>query len=281
MSADQTFPPAGFVYQMPMLPTDTAPMPHVSAFVSKGLQLNEIYGLIGLKGIELISKAFYTRVYGDTEAPWFRDIFQDIPMEMSVRSMPFSTAIELFDFFQIHNQVTFFVQRFGGDPWYGSMKKDDAFIMHGTELQDLLTSSLYAVHAAFVISPKMLHRWMHHMRNALSEVDLGARGEEIRTVLMDWFWTFGNDTVNCTNSDPKAPHNVYDHHKRAGTYAPHAHAHAHAATPPAAPVHTNGAEAKEKREKKEKKHKEKKAKGKKDKKDKTHEHSTVAPTPAP
>lgn len=118
--------------------TSTAPPP------DQPLRVRDLFAELGEARIQALSQEFYDRVYGtthapimmmmmtfffflmmvmmltmmgnaaDEEEPWFRDMFAETaatPKDLAVFS-----------------QVSFFVQRFGGDPFYGGLQKDSAFV---------------------------------------------------------------------------------------------------------------------------------------------------------
>mmetsp|Transcript_5343 Transcript_5343/g.15065 ORF Transcript_5343/g.15065 Transcript_5343/m.15065 type:complete len:169 (+) Transcript_5343:103-609(+) len=147
------------------------------------IQLEDLFGILGVDTIHDIATAFYDGVYADDEEPWFRDLFDGrSDKELSIFS-----------------QETFFVQRFGGDPMYGGMEKDDDFVEH--------------VHRTVKMTPRGLRRWMQHMRKALLKAIPDQKFKDapaIRSLLMDWFWDFGAHMLNSpddasTQTPAKAP----------------------------------------------------------------------------
>lgn len=136
--------------------------------------MRDLWNLLGEEKIKALSQAFYDRVYADEECPWFRDLFlvdSSTPKDLAVLS-----------------QVGFLVQRMGGPKYYGGMVKESWFIRD--------------VHTHFRITPKGYERWMHHMKLALDDVDMGPRAEEVKAVLLAYFSAFGKSTIN--NTDEKA-----------------------------------------------------------------------------
>ena len=72
-------------------------------------------------------------VPADDEEPWFRDMF----------AVTAATPKDL----AVFSQLSFFVQRFGGDPYYGGLQKDSTFIRE--------------VHSHFRVTPRVRHRAAH------------------------------------------------------------------------------------------------------------------------
>jgi truncated hemoglobin YjbI len=89
-----------------------------------------------------LSTNFYTRVFADDAAPWFRDMFAD-----------FTTLPQA-----IENQVAALAVRFGGP-------EPDADAENPHPLQRTMRT-----HRLFTITPRGLDRWMLHMRAAVQEV---------------------------------------------------------------------------------------------------------------
>ncbi len=166
------------------------------------LTVKSLYKELGEARIAALSQAFYDRVYGkelifkksnqiksnkistyhlkhffiskaDEEAPWFRDMF----------AITAATPKEL----AAYSQMTFFVQKFGGDPYYGGMVKDSSFMRE--------------VHQHFAITQKGYERWMKHMRETLEVVDLGPRAAEVKQVLLAYFSAFGKSIINKEDND--------------------------------------------------------------------------------
>ncbi len=82
----------------------------------------------------------------------------------------------------VYSQMTFFMQKFGGDPYYGGMVKDSSFVRE--------------VHQHFAVTQKGYERWMKHMRATLEVVDLGPRASEVKQVLLAYFSAFGKSIIN-------------------------------------------------------------------------------------
>jgi len=104
-----------------------------------------VYDSLGADRIRELSRAFYRRVYGDSEE-WFRKIFAERDFEMSVQ-----------------NQSEFFIQRFGGPALYSQRKGHPA---------------LRARHVNFHVDTKAADRWVKHMRDAMEEVKIPERERE-------------------------------------------------------------------------------------------------------
>lgn len=97
-----------------------------------------LYEQLGMDTIMRLSRAFYTKVYDDTD-PGFRGMFPP-DMESAIR-----------------NQYEFFAQRFGGPPIYSERKGHPA---------------LRARHKRFHITREYVERWLGYMREAMDEVGI-------------------------------------------------------------------------------------------------------------
>ena len=115
-----------------------------------------LYERIGEEGMRELSTRFYDKVFQDTEATWFLNIFSS-----STRS----EAIE--------NQYLFFVQTFGGPPLYQAKKGK--------------YTRLVGRHANYNIGPSAADRWVFHMIQTLREHPLLAEDEVARERLKKYF----------------------------------------------------------------------------------------------
>jgi hemoglobin len=116
-----------------------------------------IYDRIGKdEGFRLLSELFYRRVFDDSDATWFLNIFSS------------STRDEA-----VENQYLFFVQTFGGPDLYRQKKGKYA--------------RLVGRHANYNIGPQAAKRWVHHMKLAMDEHD-ALRGDVVaRDALYKYF----------------------------------------------------------------------------------------------
>lgn len=110
-----------------------------------------LYEQLGYDKIKELSRAFYTKVYADTE-PSFRGMF---PRDMEMA---------------IQNQYEFFAQRLGGPPVYSERKGHPA---------------LRARHARFQIEARHAEKWLNYMREAMVDVGIPDEARD----RMDEFFT--------------------------------------------------------------------------------------------
>mmetsp|Transcript_60294 Transcript_60294/g.147963 ORF Transcript_60294/g.147963 Transcript_60294/m.147963 type:complete len:178 (-) Transcript_60294:97-630(-) len=116
-----------------------------------------IYERIGEDGFVTLSTLFYDRVFADTEAKYFLDVFSS------------STKNEAID-----NQYRFFVQTFGGPDLYRQSGKGKY-------------TRLVGRHATYAIGVKAADRWVWNMTKALEEHPKLLKDDEAREALIKYF----------------------------------------------------------------------------------------------
>lgn len=116
-----------------------------------------IYERIGEDGFLELSTLFYDRVFADTEAKYFLNIFST------------STKCEAID-----NQYRFFVQNFGGPDLYKQKGKGKY-------------TRLVGRHANYSIGTKAADRWFYNMEKALEDHTKLSQDDEARTALCKYF----------------------------------------------------------------------------------------------
>jgi truncated hemoglobin YjbI len=79
-----------------------------------------VYKDLGADKITQLSRAFYTRVYNDSEK-WFRDLFAGNLLNRGLLFWPLFLEDRPMDA-AIQNQYEFFIQRFGGPDLYSKRK---------------------------------------------------------------------------------------------------------------------------------------------------------------
>lgn len=137
------------------------------------LSLLPLWKEIGEEKIKEISTKFYDAVYADTDPDHkpFVDQFTKTDKALS-----------------IHNQISFFVQKFGGPEYYGGMVKESAFIL-----------DMHKKH--FFIPPSYLVIWIELFEKAVKDIDFGKRNDEVREVLLHWISLFGKLPPLCSCSN--------------------------------------------------------------------------------
>lgn len=125
--------------------------------VTKPLYFWQLYSILGHHKIEAIIRAFYTRVFGDSDAPWFQQAFTQI-----------------FDFeHHVATQTQFWRDAFGGGKQYHG--GDGRLNFHHTH------------NAASVMNADGAERWMFHMTLALNnDVDLTKCDPRVKDVIVDF-----------------------------------------------------------------------------------------------
>jgi truncated hemoglobin YjbI len=116
-----------------------------------------IYDRIGEDGFIELSTLFYERVFADTDAPYFLNLFSS------------STKREAID-----NQYSFLVQTFGGPDLYRQRGKGKY-------------TRLVGRHANYAIGTKAADRWFYNMEKALEEHSKLAKDDEARVALSKYF----------------------------------------------------------------------------------------------
>ena len=111
-----------------------------------------LYKKLGEETFWKLSTIFYTKVFNDEEL-WFRNIFKNRSLEDAIQ-----------------NQVEFFIQRMGGPAYFSHRKGHPALIGR---------------HMNFNMKEKAAERWLHHMKEALSEVP--AIDEDSKKRMMNYF----------------------------------------------------------------------------------------------
>ena len=122
--------------------------------IKEAMSIDEtnLYKKLGEETFWKLSTIFYTKVFNDEEL-WFRNIFKNRNIEDAIQ-----------------NQVEFFIQRMGGPAYFSQRKGHPALI---------------ARHMDFNMKEKAAERWLHHMKEALSEVP--AIDEDSKKRMMNYF----------------------------------------------------------------------------------------------
>lgn len=107
-----------------------------------------LYAMLGEAGIRELSTEFYQRVYSDTEASWFRDLFR------------FKASLQQ----SIDRQAAFFVQIWGGKKVYTANSRPHCL---RSMLSDHSGAKMFAMHetsrAQKEITKEAAERWLYHV----------------------------------------------------------------------------------------------------------------------
>lgn len=138
-----------------------------------------VYAVLGHDKFVELSRAFYSRVYGDDERPEFRRQFDGRPMEHAVQNQVSAGQrgrVALAQGCTCNVQkYEFFIQRMGGPNLYTQRKTNDRWHGH---------PALRARHAPFQVTTSNADRWIHHMKLALT--DVGIEGP-VRVAMEEFF----------------------------------------------------------------------------------------------
>ena len=64
------------------------------------------------------------------------------------------------------------------------------------------THHIKDIHAQFKITPEGAKRWMFHFNNAMQDIDMGPRKDEIMQILNNWLELFAKSVINAPSGCP-------------------------------------------------------------------------------
>jgi len=122
----------------------------------------QLYSIIGPKPIQNLIRIFYTKVFNDTENPWFSNEFKDLG------------SID----YHVKGQSDFWIDIMGGGPTYTKPYK---YLYHKHKL------------VSNIMTNKGANRWMKHMIDSLYEINLcQINDKRVIPCITDFLYYFMN-----------------------------------------------------------------------------------------